>query len=118
MPTIKMWRVETRPNTGVTFWDLTDADKQYYQTAYKDPNILVSDIYTYTDDQLSRTRTFHWNLITNLIEMIGDDPTLNDMIARNKLYDDVNGITRSDLYFEVYNDGSSTPMSNGSFPHK
>ena len=117
MSRIKMWRVETRPNTGVQFWDMTDADKEYYKTTYKDTHVLVSDQYSFDDSQLNRTRTFWWNLTPGLIEVIGGDEMLNDMIARNKLYDDLNGITRSDLSFEIY-DETGKLFSTGVFPNK
>ena len=117
MSKIKMWRVETRPSTDVEFWDMNDSDREYYKTTYKDKQALISDEYTYSDNGLERTRTFQWNLVPGLIEIIGSDEMLNDMIARNKLYDDINGITRSDLNFEIY-DQSGTLFSSGVFPNK
>lgn len=117
MSKIKMWRVETRPSTDVVFWDMNDSDREYYKTTYKDKNVLVSDQYEYDVTNLIRTRTFLWNLVPGLIEIIGADEMLSDMIARNKLYNDVNGITRSDLNFEIY-DQSGTLFSSGVFPNK
>lgn len=118
MSSIKMWRIETRSSTDVEFWDMTDSDKEYYKTTYLDKNALISDEYTYSDDNLTRTRTFYWNLsVPGLIEVIGSDEMLNDMIARNKLYDDINGITRSDLYFEIYTQEGDL-FSSGIFPNK
>ena len=117
MSRLKMWRVETRPSTDVQFWDMTDADKEYYQTTYKDTHVLISDQYSYSDNQLERTRTFWWNLTPGLIEVIGADEMLSDMVARNKLYDDLHGITRSDLSFEMYDEGGKL-FSTGVFPNK
>lgn len=117
MARLKMWRTETRPNTSVPFFEKTDADTEYYQTTYKDTNVLISDENSFSDDMLTRTRTFWWNLTPGLIEIIGADEMLSDMVARNKLYNDQNGISRSELKFELYNDADQL-FSSGVFPNK
>ena len=117
MSKLKMWRSETRPNTGVAFFEKTEADTEYYRTTYKETGVLLSEEFTTSEDQLVRTRTLWWNLTPGLIEVIGADEMLNDMIARGKLHNDINGITRTDLNFEIY-DESNKLFSSGVFPNK
>jgi len=117
MSKLKMWRSETRPNTGVAFFEKTEADAAYYQTAYKDTGVLLSDEITTSEDQLVRTRTLWWNMVPGLIEILAEDATLNEIIARSRLYNDVNGITRSELNFEIY-DANDALFSAGVFPNK
>ena len=117
MSKLKMWRVETRPNTSVEFHQQTNADKAYYKTTYEDTGTLISAEYTMSDDNLQRTRTLWWNIVPGLIEIIGADEALIDMINRNKLHNDLNGISRSELNFEMYDDQDKL-FSNGVFPNK
>lgn len=117
MSKLKMWRSETRPSTDVAFFEKNEGDLAYYQTAYIDTGVLLSEEATNSDDQLVRTRTLWWNMVPGLIEILAEDATLNEIIARSKLYNDVNGITRSELNFEIY-DANDQLFSAGVFPNK
>lgn len=98
---IVMWRDETRPNADVKFWDRTPEQQAYIDTTYKNTNLLLSDEITFSDDQLTKTRTQTWVRVPGIVSTVRADEELNKQSAENVAYNQAHGITRSVLRYEI-----------------
>jgi len=104
MDILKLKRIDTRPNTDIPFWENTPEQLEYYQKTWFEPKIQISDEIKISDDGLTKTRTATYNGIPGLAEMLGGDTKLIEFQQEHAAYCKANGITRSGLIFEAYNE--------------
>lgn len=111
---LKVWRSETRPNTGVSFWSLSAEDRQYIDETYKTAGLLLDEETTISDDQLTQTRTLTWTKVPGMVTILLDDETLKAQEAKNDEYNQLHGITKSLANYHVV-DQNNTVLVTGVF---
>ena len=101
---MRIWRTETRASTDVDFWNRSPADDDYMKATYADAGLFLSESFTYSDDQLTRTRTQIWKKVPGIFTAIIQDSNLVDQSGRNLAYNQEHNIQRSQANYEIIND--------------
>ena len=109
---IVMWRDETRPNTGVSFWFQNSEQQEYIDSTYKNAGLLLSDNIIVSDDQLTQTRTQTWARVPGIVSTVRADESLLQQAAENIAHNQANGITRSTLQYQII-DANGTVLVSG-----
>lgn len=109
MPFLVTWVVATRPNTNVSFYQLTEDELNHIDATYTQTGLLHSLSQVMSNDGLSRTTKFVWYLYSaqeaiNIQGILANDPNMESLINTIDTYHAENGIQKSTLFFEVRDD--------------
>ena len=104
---LKVWKSETRPNTGVAFWERNAEDEQHMDVTYRNTSLLLAEETSFSDDQLTRTRTQLWEKVPGLLLTRSQDTVLLDQKARNATHNEQNGISSSPNQYQVLDAGNT-----------
>jgi hypothetical protein len=112
MITLVTTRHQYRKSLSDPFFENTAEQLLYYKTAYMDIGLLISDTSLISDDGLVLSRTWVWNLsfITpeTLSSLLLSDQTLSQYNAETDAHCIQHNITRSNIEWNIVEDGALT----------